>query len=68
MLTFGEKLKQIRSVEGMKPDAFAEKIGICRQLLYQYEADTQKPSLNRLGRICRALNMTAEEIMRGVEL
>ena len=67
-MTFGERLKQIRTDKGMTTKFFAAKVGICMPLVYKYEMDAQQPSLKRVGKICRVLKMTPEEFMKGVEL
>jgi len=67
-MTFGERLKQIRTDKGMRTEFLARKIGICRPLVYKYEMDVQYPTLKRFGKICKALKMTPEEFMKGVEL
>lgn len=67
-MTFGERLKQIRTDRGMKTKFLAAKIGICTPLVYKYERGVQCPTLKRVGKICKAFKMTPEEFMKGVEL
>jgi transcriptional regulator with XRE-family HTH domain len=64
-MTFGERLKYIRKRRRMSQDDLAERIGVSRQIIYQYEADMTDPRLFTFMCIADALNVSLDFLARG---
>ena len=68
-MTFGERLKQLRTERSMSREDLAAALGkISYTTIANYENDIQTPSFTILGRMCKVFKMTAEEMFKGVEL
>lgn len=67
-MTFGERLRELRQSLGMSMDDFAKAIGIGRATLSSYEADIAYPSLAKVVKMLKVLELTAEEFFKGVNL
>lgn len=67
-MTFGEKLRELRKSLGMSMDEFAKAIGVGKATLSSYETDTVYPSLAKVVKMLKVLELTAEEYFKGVIL
>ena len=67
-MTFGDRLREIRESKGLYPKQVAPLIHVSVPTYCTYEADTTTPSIDRCGKICRALDIEPEELFKGVEL
>lgn len=61
--TFGERLKKIRKEKGLSQGKLAKKIGILQQQLCKYEAGTNTLSITVIEWICKALDVSATELL-----
>lgn len=64
-MTFGERLKYIRKIRRMSQDDLAEKTGVSRQIIHQYEADITDPRLFIFMCLADALNVSLDFLARG---
>lgn len=55
---FGDKLKSARELKNMSVDDLAEKIGVSRQTIYDWEAGKSEPRKGKLDKLREILNMT----------
>lgn len=56
-MTFGERLKQIRTTRGISLEELSKKTGLTRSFLSQVERNRTSPSLNSLIKIATALEV-----------
>lgn len=61
--TFGQRLKRIRKDKGYKQYQLAEAVGITPHMLCEYEKGRYHPSLMTLEWLCKALGVTATELV-----
>lgn len=61
--TFGERLKAIRKEKGLKQYKLAEKIGIYTSQLSKFERGLTVPNVATLEWICKALDVSATELL-----
>ena len=61
--TFGERLRMIRKNKWMKQYQLADKIGISRPHLNMLERDKVQPTITTLEWICKALDVSATELL-----
>jgi len=57
-------LRTEREKKGMSLNALAEQAGLSRQMISYIEQDLRNPSLDTLLRICDALEILLEEVVR----
>ena len=62
-LTLGDKIRAIRRARGMSQEEFARKTGIFQGQVAQYETGRNLPSINTLEWICKALNISASDLL-----
>ena len=60
----GRKVLRLRQAYKMSLDDLAGKSGVSKSVLSQIERDQNNPTLSTIHRICSALNVTVEEILR----
>jgi len=68
MMTFGERLRELRKSRGLSMDDFAKEIGTSKTVLSNIESDDSYPSFVRFAKMLKVLNVTAEMFFRGVDL
>lgn len=68
MMTFGEKLKLLRTEKRLVPKQVAPEIGVSHQSYCSYENDLVTPSLDRCGKICRFYGIEPSDLFADVFL
>ncbi len=63
----GKELKQVREASGMSQESLAFEAGVHRTYVSLLERDKKSPTLNVLFRICKALEISAAELIARVE-
>jgi transcriptional regulator with XRE-family HTH domain len=63
----GRELKNIREAAGMSQERLAFEAGVHRTYISLLERDKKSPTFNVLLRICKALNVSAAELVDRVE-
>lgn len=61
--TFGQRLKRIRKEQDLKQVELAKKSGLLRNQIICYERDANEPTVSRIEWLCKALNVTASELL-----
>ena len=64
MPKIGRKVLRLRQAYKMSLDDLAAKSGVSKSVLSQIERDQNNPTLSTIYRICKALHITVEEIVR----
>lgn len=62
-MTFGQRLKRIRERRGYTQRKLSEIIGIRQCVLCLYETDKIQPTLERIEWLCKALKVSATELL-----
>lgn len=63
----GTELRKARRVAGMTQEQLSFTAGVDRSYISQLERDLKSPTLDMLLRICKALGVSAAEIVARVE-
>ena len=63
----GKELKEIREAAGLSQEQLAFDAGVHRTYISLLERDKKSPTLNVLFRICKALKISAAELIKRVE-
>jgi transcriptional regulator with XRE-family HTH domain len=63
-MLLGLRIKQLRSKKNISVTDFAEKIGVVRQTVYDYESNKTEPSLDTLRKICTTLEVTLVDLFK----
>lgn len=64
-MTFGERLKQLRTSRGITQEDLATSINVARFTLIRWEADTFEPRLSDLLNLSRVLDVPLDYLMTG---
>ncbi|MDX1739376.1 MAG: XRE family transcriptional regulator [Alphaproteobacteria bacterium] len=64
MPKIGRKVLRLRQAYKMSLDDLAARSGVSKSVLSQIERDQNNPTLSTIFRICTALNVTVEEILK----
>ena len=62
-LTFGDRLRAIRKARGLTQGELAIKSGIHRNIIGDYERDETIPTITRVEWLCKALNVSASDLL-----
>lgn len=62
-MTFGNRLRDLRTEKEISIQDLALKVGASRQMLYYLEKDEKAPSLNMLQKLAAALNVTPNDLL-----
>lgn len=62
-MTFGQRLKKLRTERKISATQLAKKIGITSQTIYQWEWDIAEPRLSFLVWIADALDVSLDELV-----
>ena len=57
--TFGDKLKQARTIRGLKQSELAKQLGVTNTTISNWEKNVSKPDLDMLSYICGILSVKA---------
>jgi transcriptional regulator with XRE-family HTH domain len=63
MKTIGDRIKQYRELAGMTQDDLGKAIGVTGSNISQIESNTRELRLDKANAICKALNVTLEQIL-----
>lgn len=63
---FGLRIKMLRSEKGLSQEKFALSIDMDRTYYASVESGKRNISLNNIGKIANGLNITLEELFRGL--
>lgn len=61
---FGAKLRKLRKARGLTQEKLAELAGIDYSYLNMIEAGKKNPTLNRIAKLARSLEVSLDELMR----
>ena len=61
--TFGQRLKRIRKAKKLTQTALANKVGVTPQYIHLWESEKYRPSLQMFEWLCKALDVTASELL-----
>jgi len=64
--TFAERLASARERQGLNRNELADRLGTTYANIYSYESGKSQPSVDRLAVLCRALEISADELL-GIE-
>ena len=62
-MTFGQRLRQARKAQGLTAAQLADYAGCSRASITCWESDPTLPSVTCLPGLCRALGMTADQML-----
>lgn len=65
--TFGKQVRKLRTSAGISQDKFALAIGMDRTYLASVENGKRNISIENISKIAKGLNITLEELFKGVE-
>ncbi|MDY7037624.1 MAG: helix-turn-helix transcriptional regulator [Thermodesulfobacteriota bacterium] len=60
---FAQKLKRLREKKGFSQQSLAERAGINKMLISKYETGRSAPTMDNLGKIAKALEVTADYLV-----
>lgn len=63
MNLLGEKIRQLREERGLSQEELAEQLDISRQTVSNWENDRATPDAYKLGQLCKALQVSADELL-----
>jgi transcriptional regulator with XRE-family HTH domain len=61
--TLGRRIARARKAAGMTQDKVAEKLGLTKGAVSQWENDTTTPDLGYFIEFCKAVNASADEVL-----
>ena len=61
--TFGQRLRRIRKAQKLTQKELAKKAGINNMSISYYERDIEFPKISSLEWLCKALGVTATELL-----
>lgn len=63
MASFGERLKSLRESKGFTQDELAEKVGVTKQAISQYERGVRRPDFDTLSALCDLFNVSSDFLL-----
>lgn len=63
-MTIGEKILKMRKARGWSQEELAERVGVSRQAVSRWEADSAKPDADRIIAICDLFGVSADYLLR----
>lgn len=63
---FGERVRDIRKMQGMSQEKFALSIGMDRTYLAAVESGKRNISINNIEKIAKGLNVSLEDLFKGL--
>ncbi len=67
-MTFGEKLKKLRTDKNLTQDELAEKLYVTRTAISKWESDRGYPNIESLKQIAKFFSITIDKLLSGDEL
>lgn len=67
-MTFGEKLKKLRTDKSLTQDELAEKLYVTRTAISKWESDRGYPNIDSLKQIAKFFSLTIDELLSSGEL
>ncbi len=67
-MTFGEKLKKLRTDKNLTQDQLAKKLYVTRTAISKWESDRGYPNIDSLKQISKFFSLTVDELLSGEEL
>ena len=67
-MTIGEKILNMRKARGWSQEDLAERVGVSRQAVSRWEADSAKPDADRIIAICDLFGVSADYLLRDMEV
>jgi DNA modification methylase len=64
---FGDRMIALRKAAGFTQLELARKLGVSRRMIAYYEGETEHPPTTILPRLAQALNVSADEFLKGVD-
>lgn len=62
-MSLGEKIKQARKIEKLTQGELAEKLGLQKGTICDYERDRIAPSLSIFKQICELFKLSADDLL-----
>ncbi len=62
-MTLGEKIWRAREAKGLSQEQLAEALDVSRQTISNWENDKATPDAVKLGLLCKALGVSADEML-----
>lgn len=63
MATFTERLRELRTQNNFSQQDLADKIGVTKQTISQYERGVRKPDMDTLTALCDIFNVSSDYLM-----
>lgn len=67
MLTFEQRLYELRKQKGLSQEGLAEEVGVSRQAVQKWESGASTPDLQNLALLCDYFGVTMDYLVRGAE-
>ena len=67
-MTFGEKLKKLRTDKSLTQEELAEKLYVTRTAISKWESDRGYPNIDSLKQISKFFSVTVDELLSSGEL
>jgi transcriptional regulator with XRE-family HTH domain len=64
--TFGENLREARRAAGLSQEELAERAGVDRSAISDYERGRREPNLSTIVKLASALEISTETLVRGL--
>lgn len=64
----GDKLFKVRKEKGFSQEKLALAIGVSRQTIYLWESNQSLPDVEKVGKICKILEIKLSDIVDGVDI
>ena len=64
--TIGDRIRQVRKMEGLKQEEFGKKVGVSKNQIYSIETGRSKASDGLVRKIAGNCNVSYEWLIRGV--
>lgn len=66
-MTIGEKIYTLRKSNGWSQEELADRIGVTRQAISRWEADSAKPEADKIIELCDLFQISADYLLRDME-
>lgn len=63
---FGQRIRELRSIQGFSQEAFADKCGFVRTYMSRIETGTANPSLEAAKVLADGLGMSLSDLLQGL--